>query len=155
MVFIKDTNDSSESKSDLSIFPPINHENLHSSFSPFSSSPSASTSSFSQSDSDNSDIESLTETTVAEPSDWRWWIGIGLEALRAKAFRLAKTSFGGNGVVWWKASGIVVTTLIWSLWIRARYRRRLEDLTEVVKTKDEVSALYLFVEMCQKRKMID
>ncbi|EXB38550.1 hypothetical protein L484_008578 [Morus notabilis] len=158
MVVIRD----SVPKTEFSVFPPINHENLHLSsrsnhekedpFSPpFSLSPSSSLassssfSSFSPSDSDLSDPDSpvASESLLKRSGEvGRWWVGIGLEVLRARVLRLV-SSFGGNGVVWWKAScfaagaGIAAAVMLWSFYVRARHRKRVKNLKAVVREKNE------------------
>ncbi|GMN54216.1 hypothetical protein TIFTF001_023345 [Ficus carica] len=159
MVVIRD----SLPKTEFTVFPPTNHENLHPSLhntvpvSPSLSSSSSlasssSSSSFSPSDSDQSDPDSpvASDSPIRRTDEARWWVRIGLEVMRCRILRLV-SSFGGNGVVWWKASffgssaGIAaaaaaaVAVIIWSLYVRARQRRKMENLMVVVREKDQVS----------------
>lgn len=155
MVVIRD----SLPKTEFTVFPPTNHENLHPSLhntvpvSPSLSSSSSlasssSSSSFSPSDSDQSDPDSpvASDSPIRRTDEARWWVRIGLEVMRCRILRLV-SSFGGNGVVWLKASffgsgsGIAaaaaVAVIIWSLYVRARQRRKMENLMVVVREKDQ------------------
>lgn len=154
MVVIRD----SLPKTEFTVFPPNNHENLHPSLhntvpvSPSLSSSSSlasssSSSSFSPSDIDQSDPDSpvASDSRGRRTVEARWWVRIGLEVLRCRILRLV-SSFGENGVVWWKASffgsgawiaAAAVAVMIWSLYVRARQRRKIENLMVVVREKDQ------------------
>ncbi|XP_015883414.3 uncharacterized protein LOC107419190 [Ziziphus jujuba] len=153
MVLIRD----SLNHNDCSVFPPINHENLHPiplqeqrplspSLSSSSSSPlaSSSSSSFSPSDAEYSDPESPLplETRVQKPgSKANTWVGFGFEVLRSKLLAFASSfigyrwgiqSFGSTFV------GIIgMAMMMWSLYMRSRQRRSREKLMQLVKQKDQ------------------
>lgn len=148
MVLIKD----SLAHGDCSVFPPVNHENLHipsqpceeqqnplspSSSSSSSSSPSSSSSSFtlssSLSPSDSFDSESLpappSDSRVKRAGEVTSWIGIGLEVLRCKV--VAVVSSFRNYVAYnrgaFRSFGPVAAALalvVWTLFMRYRRRRR-------------------------------
>ncbi|PON70359.1 hypothetical protein TorRG33x02_257250 [Trema orientale] len=120
------------------------------SFSPSSSSSLSSSlsssSSFSPSDSDASDPESplASDSRLKISAEENWWVAFGFEVLRSKLRRFASSAFGGNGAFRWKAwsftsgAGIAaVVVMLWSLFMRARLRRRQESLRLIIKEKDE------------------
>ncbi|XP_062116649.1 uncharacterized protein LOC133830646 [Humulus lupulus] len=153
MVVIRD----SLPKNEFSVFPPTNHENLHfteEQEDPFSPPPQSSTlsfssslsSSFSPSDSDASDPESplASDSRIKISGDSTCWMGIGFGVLLSKLRRFASSAFGGNGAMRWCAwsfasgAGIAaVVVMLWSFIIRARLRRRQENLMLIIKKKDE------------------
>ncbi|KAI5330127.1 hypothetical protein L3X38_029524 [Prunus dulcis] len=154
MVAIRDTPLSSYN--DCSVFPPINHENLHLPSQPnkqhsdplspspsspsLSSSSSSSLSSFSPSDSDESGpVSPLSSgTQVRKPGQGTTWIGIRVEVVRSKLFAMA-SSFGFDKV-WCFASGAGMAAgvfILLSLYLRARQRRYRNHLKLIVKEKDE------------------
>lgn len=156
MVLIRD----SLPHNDCSVFPPINHENLHpipqqqqhplspslssSSSSSFSSS---SSSSFAPSDAEYSDPESpLSSETRLQKSGAKatTWVGFGYEVLRSKLLAFA-SSFGcrwGIQTFGSTSAGIIgLGLMIWSLYMRSRQRRSRENLMQLVKQRDEVSLI--------------
>ncbi|XP_009338851.2 uncharacterized protein LOC103931152 [Pyrus x bretschneideri] len=149
MVAIRDT---PSPNTDSSVFPPINHENLHHPSQPdrkhpdplsspsLSSSSSPSLSSFSPSDSDESGPLSPLpfDTLVRKPGEFTTWVGIGFGLLRSKVSAMASSS--GFDKVWSFASGAgmaAVVFVLWSLFLRAWQRRYRNDLKLIRKEKDE------------------
>ncbi|PQQ20492.1 uncharacterized protein Pyn_22291 [Prunus yedoensis var. nudiflora] len=141
---------------DCSVFPPINHENLHLPSQPnqqhpeplspspsspsLSSSSSSSLSSFSPSDSDESGPVSPLSlgTQVRKHGQGTTWIGIGVEVVRSNLFAMA-SSFGFDKV-WCFASGAGMAAgvfMLLSLYLRTRQRRYRNHLKLIVKEKDE------------------
>lgn len=143
MVAISPNNDRS------SVFPPINHENLHLPSSPsLSSSSSSSLSSFSPSDSDESALGPVSprksDTHVRESGEFRNWVGIGVEVVRSKLLGIASSV--GWAKVWSFSSGasiVAVVFMLWSFYLRARQRRYRNHFKLIIKEKDEVSLLLI------------
>nr|XP_004299331.2 PREDICTED: uncharacterized protein LOC101296664 [Fragaria vesca subsp. vesca] len=120
-----------------SVFPPINHENLHLPTSPsLSSSSSSSLSSFSPSDSDESGPVSPTKvnTQVGKCSELRSWVGLGVGLLRSRILGI-----GGLVKRWGFSSGYVVAVvfMVWSFYLRVKQRRYRRRCELVIKEKDE------------------
>ncbi|KAE8124383.1 hypothetical protein FH972_019277 [Carpinus fangiana] len=149
MVLIRD----SPAHGDCSVFPPVNHENLHipshsqpceeqqnplspsssSSTSPSLSSSSSFTLSSSLSPSDSFDSDSLpappSDSRVKKAGEVTSWIGIGLEVFRCKV--VAVVSSFRNYVAYNRGAfrsfgpvAAVVALVVWTLFMRYRRRRR-------------------------------
>ncbi|XP_062025471.1 uncharacterized protein LOC133741762 [Rosa rugosa] len=133
MVAIRDSNSS--------VFPPINHENLHLPTSPsLSSSSSSSLSSFSPSDSDESGPVSpkKPDTQVGKCGESRSWVGFGVGLLRSKVLGIG--SLIGWEKVWCFGSGagiVAVVFMVWSFYLRVRRRRYRKRSDLIIKQKDE------------------
>ncbi|XP_050377897.1 uncharacterized protein LOC126795118 [Argentina anserina] len=131
MVAIRDSNSSS-------IFPPINHENLHLPTSPsLSSSSSSSLSSFSPSDSDESGPvppKKNPDARVSKCGESRSWAGFGFGLLRARVLGIAW------GKAWSFGCGVSVVAamfVVCSFYLRARQRRYRRRCDLVIKERDE------------------
>ncbi|OMP06521.1 putative kinase [Corchorus capsularis] len=137
MVMIRD----SLPQNDLSVFPPINHENLH------------------RQNQQQQQHNPPPKSTLSPPSDARDitpsvagrgigdWLGTGLEILRAKIVSLAcyfgykdgkfGRAFGSFG----RVIGVAAVVLLWWLCKRVRRRRcreeNVEQLKMIIKEKDE------------------
>ncbi|KAM1982153.1 hypothetical protein ACFX15_038553 [Malus domestica] len=148
--------DSPSPNTDSSVFPPINHENLHRPSQPdqkhpdplspslssplLSSSSSSSLSSFSPSDSDEPGLVSPLPSVaqVRKPGEFSTWVGIGFGLLRSKLSAMASSSVFDK--VWSFASGAGmagVVFVLWSLFLRARRRRYRNRLMLIGNEKDE------------------
>jgi hypothetical protein len=161
MVLIRD----SPAHGHCSVFPPVNHENLHIPSQPFqeqqsplspssSSLSSSSSSSFSLSSSfspsDSTDSDSLPapppDSRVKKAGELTRWIGIGLEVLRCKVIAAVSSfrNYVPNNRGSFRSFGPVaaaVALVVWTLFMRYRRRRRTESvgrLVQTIKEKDEV-----------------
>ncbi|KAL5815829.1 hypothetical protein ACOSQ3_024207 [Xanthoceras sorbifolium] len=140
MVTIRDSLHS-YSNSDCSIFPPINHENLHIQEQHKHQNPSSNSSSpLSLSPLSDLNTQALPSSSKEVISGW---LDFGLEALRAKIFSL----FGNNGAIrrvfgsFGSAAGVAVLVMLWWLCRRIRRRRSQRECVEylklIIKQKDE------------------
>ncbi|KAJ7956426.1 putative Transmembrane protein [Quillaja saponaria] len=163
MVVIKDYRD----QNPTSIFPPINHENLHISsnldqdekfpVSPSSSSLSSSysssaslSSSFSPSDTDtwSLPLPPPSNSRVKKFGDVTGWMGFSLEILRSKAYSIVSSyrccaASANRGLFWSVAPSAAAMVVFWWLYIRVWRRRRkrqtesVNHLMTIIKEKDK------------------
>ena len=144
MVMIRD----SLPHNDFSVFPPINHENLHHQI---------------QQQQQQQQQQPPFKSTVLPPSDAGdvipssadrgigEWLGIGLQILRAKIASLACYFSYKNGTIgrafrsFRGVIGVAAVLLLWSLCKRVRRRQCRKDSKEqlkmIIKEKDEVRCL--------------
>ncbi|XP_022768798.1 uncharacterized protein LOC111312620 [Durio zibethinus] len=138
MVMIRD----SVSHNDLSVFPPINHENLHHQIQEQQQQQIPPIKSTLLPPSDASDVvPSSTDRGIGE------WLGIGLQILRAKIVSLACYFGYRNGTIGRAflsvrgVIGVAAVVLLWSFCKRVRRRQRRKEsmlqLKTIIKEKDE------------------
>ncbi|XWS51161.1 hypothetical protein CRYUN_Cryun12cG0153600 [Craigia yunnanensis] len=138
MVMIRD----SLPHNDFSVFPPVNHENLHHQIQQQQQQQQPPFKSTILPPSDASDvIPSSADRGIGE------WLGIGLQILRAKIVSLACYFGYKNGTIgrafrsFQGVIGVAAVVLLWSLCKRIRRRRcrkeSMERLKMIIKEKDE------------------
>ncbi|XP_028763547.1 uncharacterized protein LOC114721835 [Neltuma alba] len=179
MVVIRDI----RQHNDCSVFPPVNHENLHISslshqcddisISPSPSSISSSSfsrseSSFSPSDTDACGISSSlpSDSPVEKIDGFNGWMRIGLKTLRWKLFAMINSyrNFASNRSVI-LSIGPAVSTVILAWWIcirvwcwlkeRRRRKQRENHLMTIIKEKDKRIAQLLERIMQMNEVLID
>lgn len=154
MVVIRD--DVVQHHRDHSVFPPINHENLHIS-SPSLSPSTSSVSSFSPSDTDSwgaSSSSSPSDSPDQKIGGFTASVSIGLEILRSKLFAVVSLyrNYGANRSAIWSigsaAAAAAAAVLSWWMymrvwwWLKKKTRRKQTrrefHLMNIIKEKDEV-----------------
>lgn len=168
MVVIRDV----QHHNDCSVFPPVNHENLHISSpshqcddisaSPSSSSPSSSfplsssVSSFSPSDIDSWGLSSSlpSDSLVQKIGGFTGWVSIGLEILRSKLFAMVslyRNYAAKRSAIWSIGPAAAAAVLSWWMYMRVWYW--LKQRTRRTQTRRESHLMTIIKEKDEVREV--